>query len=227
MKIRGAVFDADGTLLDSMYIWETIASDYLRSRGIEPEEGLDKKFASMSVEQAAAYYMDHYGIGGSVPGIVAEINRMVEEEYFYRVAAKSGVRMCLEKMKRMGIRMCVATATDRRPIERALERNGLLEYFEEILTCTEVGAGKESPLIFEKAIEKIGVKKEETVVLEDALHAVKTAKEAGFLVVCVYDASSAAQWREITALGDYAIRSFEGEMDGLRDFLLGKGGKSI
>ena len=70
--IKGAIFDVDGTLLDSMHIWDSIGEDYLRSLGYEPREKLNEKFKTMSLSQAAAYYRSEYGVTLSVERICAE-----------------------------------------------------------------------------------------------------------------------------------------------------------
>lgn len=209
LKMEGAIFDLDGTLLDSMYIWDTIGADYLRSLGIEPRENLNRTFKSMSLLQAAAYYRSEYGVTLSVDEIVGGVNRMIERSYFHDVQAKTGVKDLLERLKKAGIRMCVATATDRHLAEAALRRNGILAYFSAIFTCTQVGSGKDAPDIFDRARMHLGTPKKRTLVFEDALYAVKTAKNAGYPVAAVYDKSEAERKDELQTCADIYIDSFE------------------
>lgn len=103
--------------------------------------------------------------------------------------------------------MCVATATDESLVKACLKRLGLLEYFKEIFTCRNVGAGKEQPDIYEAALQRLGTLKEKTFVFEDVLHAVKTAKQAGFPVAALYDESSREDWKEIMGLADISAVS--------------------
>ena len=213
-NIEGAVFDLDGTLLDSMYIWDTIGEDYLRSLGIQPRENLNRTFKTMSLKQAAEYYRSEYGVTLGTDEIMDGVNGMIERFYFNDVKAKAGVGDVLERLKNAGVRMCVATATDLHLAEASLRRNGLLDYFSTILTCTEVGSGKDAPEIFNRALEHLGTPKERTLVFEDALYAVKTAKAAGFAVVGVYDRSESAHSSEIRSLADFWIGSFQ-EMGGI------------
>ena len=208
-KIDGAIFDLDGTLLDSMYIWDTIGSDYLRSLSIQPRENLNRTFKTMSLLQAAAYYRSEYGVALSTNEIMDGVNNMIERFYFYDVKAKPGVKNVLEQLKTAGVRMCVATATDRHLAEAALRHNGILGYFSGIFTCTEVGSGKDAPEIFNQALEHLGTPRQHTLVFEDALYAVKTAKDAGFAVVAVYDKSEAEHSGAIRSLADIYINSFE------------------
>lgn len=209
MNIKGAIFDLDGTLLDSMFVWSTMGSDYLKSRGIVPEQGLNEKFKTMSLVQAANYYIDNYHLTDSVEEIMHDINRTIKSFYYEKAVIKPGVKEFLEKLKGAGIKMCVATATDRYLAEAALKRNEIFDYFIDIFTCTEVGAGKDSPVIFERAMDRLGSVREETVVFEDAPHAIKTAKAAGFKTACVLDASFESEWTDIVKAGDHVITAFD------------------
>ena len=208
MKIDGAIFDLDGTLLDSMYIWDTIGEVYLRSLGIKPRENLNKTFKAMSLLQAAEYYQSEYGVKLSTDEIVGGVNHMVERFYFQDVIVKPGVKDILERLKQAGVGMCIATATDLHLAEAALNRNGIRTYFSEIFTCTDVGSGKDTPAIFNQALAHLGTQRQNTVVFEDALHAIKTAKGAGFPVVAVYDPSEAEHSDEIRSLANAYFDSF-------------------
>lgn len=209
MEIKGAIFDLDGTLLDSMFIWDRIGEDYLINRGITPEEGLNEKFKAMSIVQAAQYYRDNYEITDSVEVIIDGVNSMIDHLYANSVQAKDGVVSMLKELQNRGVRMCIATATDRFMVEAALKHNGIDGYFSHILTCTEVGFGKDSPVIFERALEKIGTSKQETLVFEDAHHAIETARSAGFKIVGVYDKSAEMKQSKIKEMSDYYLVSYK------------------
>lgn len=185
--IKGAIFDFDGTLFDSMFIWNTIGEDYLRSIGYTPRENLNKTFQSMSLHQAACYYRSEYGVTLSVNEIMVGVNRMIEHYYKDVVLPKNNVNTFLQMLKDNGVNLCIATATDQYLAESALTRCGLDGYFSEIFTCSSVGFGKDVPVIFREAMRHLGTKKRDTFVFEDALYAVKTAKNDGFSVVGVYD----------------------------------------
>lgn len=187
MRMRGAIFDVDGTLLDSMSIWDTIGTDYLRSIGYEPRENLNEVFKNMSLYQAARYYQTEYGVTLSIDEIMVGVNTMLERYYRFEAPLKSGVVELLEQLCRSGVKLCIVTATDRYLVEAALDRCGVLSCFGEIFTCNEVGHGKDEPYIFEAALRFLGTPKAETIVFDDALYAVRTAKEAGFPVAAVYD----------------------------------------
>ena len=201
MRIRGAIFDVDGTLLDSMFIWDTIGETYLRSIGYEPREKLNEVFKNMSLFQAARYYRTEYGVTLSIDEIMNGVNAMLERYYRFEVSLKPGVAELLAQLQASGVKLCIATATDRYLVEAALERCGVLSCFGEIFTCNEVGHGKDEPDIFEAALRFLGTRREETLVFDDALYAVRTAKEAGFLVAAVYDSHERSQ-AEVRARSD-------------------------
>lgn len=205
--IKGAIFDVDGTLLNSMYIWETIGEEYLRSLGIEPEKNLREKIKELSLYQSACYIQKEYNVKLSTDEIMDGVNNMIKDFYLNKAELKDGVKDFLKELKNKGVKMCVATATDKYLVQRALERCGVIDFFSEIFTCTSVGHGKDEPIIYRTATEHLGIDKKDVVIFEDALYAVKTAKADGFTVASVYDSSEINQ-KEIKALSDFNFSDF-------------------
>ena len=205
--IKGAIFDLDGTIIDSMFIWDTIGEDYLRYLGKEPKENLAEAFKTFTLQQAAEYYREHYGVNLSAEEIVNDISNMVAEIYQTKVTLKSGVKDFLKRLHYKGVKMCIATVTDRPIVEDVLKRLNVREYFSEIFTCAEVGYNKETPEIYRYALKHIGTEKTETVVFEDVIHALKTAKEDGFKVAAVYDEHELSQ-EQMKEIADYYIKDF-------------------
>ncbi len=208
MKINGAIFDLDGTLLDSMPTWCRVGSEYLISRGLMPERGLDDKFKAMTIVQGAEYLRENYGITDSVKEIVDGINKLMEGFYSSVVKPKPGVAEMLSEMQKRGIKLCIATATDRYLVEAALKHCGIDIFFDKIFTCSEVGCGKEKPLIFENALEWLNTPRETTWVFEDALYSIRTAKRAGFKIAAIYDEYSDCDTAAIKELCDEYITSY-------------------
>ena len=185
--MKGAIFDFDGTVVDSMYIWDNISMDYLRSLKIEPRENLNEVFAKFSLEEAADYYRKNYGVSLSVSEIVSGVNKMIKTFYNTKVMPKNGIKKYLEYLKECGVKMCIATLSDKELVLNTLCRLELSKYFSEVFTCTDFGTGKTTPDIYRTALLHLGTPKEETYVFEDALYAAKTAKADGFSVVGIYD----------------------------------------
>lgn len=208
MKIKCAIFDFDGTLFDSMYIWDNVADTYLRSLGKTPTSTLREDVRALSLYQSACYFKREYDLTLSINEIVTGVNQIIEHYYVYEILPKAGVVEFLEQLKNSGVTMCIATATDRYLIESALKRCKMEHYFDAIFTCGEVGHGKDEPVIFRKAMESFDADLVETLVFEDALHAVCTAKADGFTVIAVADDSEMRQ-SEIYKLSDFYIESFE------------------
>ena len=206
--IKGAIFDLDGTLLDSMFIWDTIGEVYLRSLDIEPRENLAEAFKTFTLEESAEYYRTHYDVTLSVAEIVDSVNRMIEDLYKSTVPLKKGVAEFLAGLSKAGVRMCIATVTDKYLAEAALTRLKVRQYFGEIFTTAEVGCGKNDPKIYRTALAYLGTEKHETLVFEDVLHALMTAKNDGFPVAAVYDKHELRQ-TEMKENSDYYITNYE------------------
>ena len=207
MRLRGAIFDMDGTLLDSMQVWENAGEDYLRTLGCVPEEGVGELMKSMSLQQAALYCRERYALPLSVEEIMAGVNGRVERFYHQEARLKPGALDFLRTLSQRGVRMCLATATDLHLVEAALDRCGVRTYFSALFTCTQVGSGKDEPHIYRAALRHLGTGRADTLVFEDALYAARTAKGDGFVTVGVADAYEKNEG-ELERLSDFFLRDF-------------------
>lgn len=203
------LFDLDGTLLDSMPLWDDLEFKYLRKKGISPPDDLRERVKTMSVRQFAHYAKPVWNFSESPEQIAREIISMIEQKYFLHVPLKPGVRTFLDEAKKQGCRMGIVTASEREYTEAALKRLGVLDFFLFILTCSEFGKGKDSPEIYAEAAGRIGEKTSHTVVFEDSLMALQTAKKAGCFTVGVYDKSSDREWQTVKTEANIGIKSFE------------------
>lgn len=207
-NIKGAIFDLDGTILDSMHIWSEIGLLFLKNKGVVPPPGVENEFVKMSMVQAAEYYIKKIDPTATVMDIVNEVNALVQGFYFNEVIKKDGIKEFLDFLKNKNVKMCIATATDKHLVEKALERNEIREYFSEIFTCSSVGAGKDTPVIYDVALEYLGTPKENTFIFEDALYAIETATKAGYNVVGINDVSEKADPEDVKKLCNYYINDY-------------------
>lgn len=209
MDKKFVIFDMDGTLVDSMGCWTQLAEEYLHRKGISSiSEEVREKIKAMTIPESANLFMEEYHLPCSVQTVCDEMNALMESHYRCDIPLKPGVSDFLEMLHRQGVQMCVASATSAPLVEACLKRLGVSDYFEFLLSCEEVGAGKNSPDVYHQACGKLGACPADTAVYEDAVYAAKTAKEAGFYVVGVYEDSDKAHWNELVQLADEAILSF-------------------
>ena len=206
--IKGVIFDVDGTLLDSMEIWEDVGVRYLNSIGIEAEPDLGTVLFTMSIQEGAAYVKEHYHLSQEPEEIVQGVLDIISNYYKKTALLKSGAKELLEKLDKHNIPMTVASSNNKKEIEMAFERLGIAKYFDRIFTCEEVGAGKTKPDIYLRAAEYLGTRPEETVVFEDVIHAIRTAKQAGFQVVGIYDETSKDDQEEVRREADWYCREW-------------------
>lgn len=206
--IKGAIFDIDGTLLDSMPVWENAGARYLATLGIEARSDLKERLDALSLPEGALYMQKEYKLSVTTEEILEGVNQVVKDFYFKEAVLKPGVCDLIQKLKKNQVRLIIATATDAEMAKAALIRNGIWKDFDGMITCEEAGAGKTSPTVFELAREHLQTKKEETWVFEDSLYAVKTASKAGFPVCSIYDAYSRDNTEEIRTFSDIYVKDF-------------------
>jgi HAD superfamily hydrolase (TIGR01509 family) len=206
--IKGAIFDIDGVILDSMEMWNDLGKRYLSSMGIEAEKGLNDILFSMSMEEGARYLSEHYHVEKSSVEIVEDIKNMIENFYVNEVHEKDGAKELLAFIKKQGIKIVAATSSDSVQVEKALRRNCLYEYFEKIFTTSEIGKSKHSSDIYDEAARYLHVLQEETLVFEDSLYALKTAREAGYIVIAVFDQYGEKNQYELKMMADYYLEDY-------------------
>ncbi len=207
-EIEGAIFDMDGTLISSMEAWRTVGIRYLRSVGKEPRPGLYEILHPMSLEEACAYLHQTYGTTADFSAFLHSLNELMDGFYRDEAQLKPGAAAIVDSLRQRGVKMCVATATDRSLALQCLKRLRILDCFSAVFTCGEVGAAKTRPDIYYRALDFLGTPKEQTWVFEDALYAVKTATGAGFPVVGLFDEHSDDDQGSVRALSDIYLRDY-------------------
>ena len=160
--IKGAIFDIDGTLLDSMPIWENVGARYLATLGIEAKPDLKERLDELSLPEGALYMQKEYDLSVSTEDILEGVNQVVKDFYYKEALMKPGAYTLVKCLKENGVKLIIATATDKDMAKAALIRSGIWEDFKGMITCEEAGAGKTSPKVFELARQKLQTKKEAT-----------------------------------------------------------------
>lgn len=209
MKIRGMIFDMDGTLLDSMGMWRSLDAEFLRSHGIEPPPDISDIVKTMTVEEGSAYYAERFGLGITPQQVSEEIEAMAAAAYRERLPLKPFAREFLLSARKRGIPCAVASATFSRLLSAAIDRLGIRDEFVCVLTPEEGYAGKDTPALYLAAAERIGAAPSEIIVFEDAFHAAETAKKAGFYVIGIRDALYEDAWAQMQTLCDRTIAGWQ------------------
>ncbi|MBU3158535.1 HAD family phosphatase [Clostridium frigoris] len=208
-KFGHAIFDMDGTMMDSMQAWKNLGRDYLIGKGIKAPENLNEIINAMSMTESANYFRGEFGIRDNVLKIISDINEIIEDMYMYEIPLKPYANEYLLKLKREGVIMCVVTAAPLQLAKAALKRLEVLKYFSFVVCCDEVGVGKSEPDSYYLATKKMGADISDVVVYEDADYAMKTAKDAGFYTIGVYNEGAGKSKEEMQLLCDRYIDSFE------------------
>ncbi len=207
--MKHIIFDLDGTLMDSMPVWKNVGKDYLSQYGFEITQEIDDRIKRQTLPETALCFKELFQIPQTVDEIVTEIIAMVAEQYANTVPLKPFVKQYLEKEKKNGTKMCILTASEPNYILAAMERLDILQYFDFIATCTEMGLSKKDPQVFVKTMQRLGGTMQNTIVFEDALYAIRSAKKGGFYVVAVAEKTRPADFEEIQQLADNYIYSYE------------------
>ncbi len=205
MKIKAAIFDADGTLLDSMGQWNLVPYKYVKSLGVAADENIAEKLFTMTISEAAEFIIYEYELSVTVEEAVEGMDAIIREFYKNDVKLKDGAGELLEFFKSRGIPMVIGTSTDRDCIEVGLERTGISAYFDRIYTSTEVGKSKEKPDLFIQAMEFMESSPDETIVFEDGLYSLRTAAALGMKTVGIFDEVSLSNQKELKELADLYV----------------------
>lgn len=207
-NIKGAIFDMDGTLIDSMWVWSKIDEEYLRKRNIQLPNNLKQDIEHMSFSEVAQYFKDRFNITDSIEEIQNEWSEMAFYQYAHKVKLKPGAKEFLALLRSRGIKIALATSNSKPLIEVALKKNDIYHFFDSITTTDEVSRGKDFPDVYLLAAEKLSINPNNCVVFEDILPAIKGAKAAGMTVIGVHDAYSDYQKDDIINLSDMYIYKY-------------------
>ena len=183
-----SIFDVDGTILDSMEVWNTLASRYVQSLGMIPQNNLDEIVSNMSLEQSATYLKNHYKINKQEERIISEVLNFISDFYEYEVNLMPGFKEFISHYDSINV---IGTSCDEELVKIALNRLAVLNYFEDIITCSKVNKSKNDPDFYLACAQVLKQRPEDIVVFEDADYCIDVARKVGFKVIKIKD------WRDL------------------------------
>jgi len=207
-KIRACIFDLDGTLVDSMWMWHSIDVAYLEKFGLECPDDLQHEIEGMSFTETAVYFKNRFFLPDSIEEIKHDWEEMSLDKYRYEVFLKPGAGDFLKSCKSRGIRMGIATSNGKKMVETVLSSLGIAGYFDSVVTACEVSAGKPKPDIYLKVSENLNVIPSECLVFEDIPAGIMAGRNAGMMVCAVEDDFSEKMKKEKADLADQMIRDY-------------------
>ncbi|EOD00449.1 HAD family hydrolase [Caldisalinibacter kiritimatiensis] len=208
-KLKAVIFDLDGTIVDSMWIWKQIDIDFLAKRNIDLPDDLQKAIEGMSFTETAIYFKNRFNLEETVDEIKEEWNDMAYDFYTNKVTLKKGVREFIINLKEKDIKLGIGTSNSRELATQVLKKHDILKYFDTLRTSCEVDKGKPHPDVFLKVAEDLNVEPEDCLVFEDTYAGVLAAKRAGMNVFAVADELSFPYKDEICKLADKYIEDFK------------------
>ena len=206
--IKAVIFDLDGSLVDSMWMWHAIDIEYLGRFGIEMPEKLQEEIGGKSFSETAVYFKERFALTDTLQKIKDDWNRMAWDKYSNEVPLKEGVTDVLEYCKNHEIRMGIATSNSRELVDNIVSVHQLERYIRCIVTGCEVAKGKPAPDVYLEVAKRLEVRPEECLVFEDIVEGIMAGKAAGMKVYAVYDKNSEHQDEEKRRLADYYTYDF-------------------
>jgi HAD superfamily hydrolase (TIGR01509 family) len=206
--IKAVIFDLDGTLVDSMWMWKDIDIEFLGKYGYELPANLQSEIEGMSFSETAEYFKNRFQLSLSLDEIKAEWNQMAWDKYLNEVPLKEGVEEFLHYLRDHDIKAGIATSNSRELVDLIIESHGVKEYFDSVRTSCEVERGKPSPDIYLLVAKDLGVEVDQCLVFEDVPQGIMAGKNAGMKVCAVYDHFSSEVTTHKKELSDYYIESF-------------------
>lgn len=210
---RAVIFDLDGTLVDSMWVWSQIDIDYLGLYGFDVPGELQGIVEGMGFTEVAVYFKERFGIPSSIEEIKSTWQEMAMDKYCYDVPLKPGVEEFLPFLKERGFSIAVASSNAYGLIDAVLKSHGIRGYFDNIITACEVNKGKPAPDVYLEAARRLNVLPNQCLVFEDIVAGIQAGKAAGMEVCAVHDTYSIPQEEEKRACADYYIDSYEQVMN--------------
>ncbi len=206
---KAFIFDFDGTLADSMWVWSEVDKEFARRRGLDFTKEDSEIIAALGFEGTAKWLLERFGLDESVDDLIAEWYAIAADSYAHDVPLKPGVREYLSHLKKRDYPLAIASSLDRRLLESALLNNGVLDWFDVIVVCDEVTeTGKSTPVVYTEAATRLGFALSDCVVFEDVAMAARSAKAGGAFVVGVSDEHPQQSRDQLKQAADYFCEGF-------------------
>lgn len=214
-QIKAAIFDLDGTLVDSMWMWKAIDIEFLKQHGLDCPPDLQKAIEGMGFSETALYFKNRFHLPESIDEIKRVWTAMVLDQYRHEVPLKKGALEFMQVLRTHGIKMGIATSNGREIVDTVIEALNIGQYFDVIVTACEVKAGKPSPDIYLEAALRLGMKPKHCMVFEDIPAGILAGKRAGMRVYAVDDVYSRHMKEEKCRLADYYIDDYYDLLNGV------------
>ena len=211
--IKAVIFDVDGTLIDSMWIWKQVDIEFLGKRGIPLPERLQSEIEGMSYSETAIYFKARFDLTDSLDEIKEEWRLMAEDYYKFHIKLKSGAKEFLKLLYDKGVTIGIATSNSRELVDNMLENHGIRQYFSIIRTSCEVNKGKPHPDVYLKVAEDMGLEPQHCLVFEDTVSGVMAAKSAGMKAFAMADEVSEESKDKLIEMTEGYIHSFDEVME--------------
>ena len=208
-QFEAVLFDLDGTLVESMYVWSEIDVEYLGKFGLPVPDGLQQTIEGLSMYQTAVYFKDRFGIEDSLEKIMNDWNQMAYDKYIHEVRLKPGVHEFLDYLREEKIPCAIATSNSRMLAHAVLESHGIDSYFQTMVTGDEIKKGKPDPEVYLTAADRLHVNPERCLVFEDIPFGIMAGKNAGMTVYAVEDTYSMKDLNEKKKLADHYIQDYK------------------
>ncbi len=209
---QAMIFDLDGTLIDSMWVWRKIDEVYLAQLNYEVPEDIEEALEGMSFTESATYFKTRFQIEDTIDEIKEAWNDLAWQFYTEEVPLKKGVQAFLEYATAQGIKLGIATSNSTKLVHAVLKKHGIDHLFESIRTSCEVEKGKPHPYIYLKVAEDLGVAPENCLVFEDVANGVRAGKAAGMDVWAVEDGQSEETKIVLNQLAERMVLDFDEAM---------------
>ena len=206
--MKAVIFDLDGTLVDSMWIWESLAYDYLKEKGYKPNEDIGYELKQFKFSYALEYIKEKFNMTESLDVIAYDLNKIVDYHYREKFELKDDALEFLQYLKSKNMDMCVGTATEMKWARAVLSRHGIIDYFKFIENESSLGIKKNNPLFFKSVASRLEKPIEKVWMVEDSLYSIEAAKEAGCKIIAVHDNSARNDMESIKEKADIYVGRF-------------------